>query len=749
MTPTSAPAKPKSKQAIPPAGPVRLFALGGGAVVTHLYLPALPLTQWAQIVGVADPSRQALDALRASGFAGSLVDKGFEQALAVLEQSGDRPDGIVVAMPNAFHEAACLAALDAGFPVLCEKPLALTRQACARIAERSCATGCIVAVGMVRRLLPSVAALRQALQKKLIGDLVRVEVEDGAYYPWLSDTGAYFQPSSGGILADMGVHYLDLLFDLLGELEPGSYRDDWQGGVEANVEYQLHGANNLPVRVRLSRDRTLTNRLVMHGTLGTLSIGKSEFGFARWQPSEGDLEAKLESQQPFNHTAWPKDFTSCFAQQFEEFADAIQGTAPPRCDADQAAHVIGLIEWAYGKRNQRGQDATFFGHPTARGDSPRLPAGKCVVTGASGFVGSRLAARLSANPGSTIVAPVRSYKRVVELARFGAAMPRVSLLDPAAVRDVVQGARYVFHLAYGRDGDDAAKITEQGTRNVVEAAIAAGCEAVVVLSTMSVFGFPGAAAEVDESWPYKPALGEYGRTKMRMEKWCLRKAAESGTTRIVVLNPTNVWGPQGQTYTRLPLEFAAKGIFCWVDGGKGIANLVYVENLIDAILLAATVPQGHGRRFLICDTAMTWREYLTPLLGDLAEGLPDFTSAELARASIRRTGIKDLVRAMSASAEVRSAVKEMPWVGALARHWWRRRQQQEQRGLGHVNGAAPVPAPPGWLHELFGPTTTRFSAAAARRVLQWSPRTDFATGMAETTRWLTALGLRPGDACQP
>jgi predicted dehydrogenase/nucleoside-diphosphate-sugar epimerase len=723
---------------------LRLAVLGGGAVVTYLYLPGLALTRRVELMAVADPSKASLDTVRHAGFRGALLEMPAREALLSLRQSAQPPDGVVIALPNALHEEACLAALDAGFPVLCEKPLALTRAACQRIAQHSQLKQRPVVVGMVRRLLPSVTALRQALQRNLAGDLVRINVEDGGYYRWLSTSGAFFQPASGGVLADMGVHYLDLLVDLFGPLKPVHYEDDWAGGVEANAHFQLRTASGLPVSLRLSRDRDLDNRLIVHGTAGTLAIGKEDFACCRWKPSgAGDLEARLESAQPFRNAAWPKDFVPCFAEQFEEFADVLDGLRQPRCTAADAAHVVGLIEWAYSQRGQSGQAVMAFGHLVRDHAGPRLPAGKCLVTGGSGFIGSRLVDRLSAAGTSAVVAPVRSYKRVVELARFGAAMPRVSLLDPAALRDLVKDMRYVFHLAYGRDGEDAARATIDGTRNVVEAAVQAGCEAVVVLSTMSVFGFPSTAGEVDESWPYDPALGQYGRTKMQMERWCLAQAARSGKTRIIILNPTIVWGPQGQTYTRMPLELAAKAMFCWVQGGRGVANLVYVENLIDAILLAATTPEAHGRRFLINDQTTTWRQFLTPLLGPLADHLPDLSGPELNRLNAtRRTSIRDVLRAIVSLTEFRSAVKQLPLVGRLAQSWWRSRNRAPLCPT--MNGTAAEPqVPPAWLLDLFGPTTTRFSAEAARSVLRWSPRTDYDTAMAQTIHWLTAVGLRP------
>ena len=75
--------------------------------------------------------------------------------------------------------------------------------------------------------------------KLVVGPVQRVDVEDGNPFCWLSDSGAFFRAENGGVLADMGVHYLDLVQDLLGPLTPVAYRDDWRGGCEANCTYEL------------------------------------------------------------------------------------------------------------------------------------------------------------------------------------------------------------------------------------------------------------------------------------------------------------------------------------------------------------------------------------------------------------------------------------------------------------------------------------------------------------------------------
>ena len=384
-------------------------------------------------------------------------------------------------------------------------------------------------------------------------------------------------------------------------------------------------------------------------------------------------------------------------------------------------------------------------------EGPTLDASPVLVTGGSGFIGSRLVARLAAQDCRPIVAPVRSYRNCVELARFPVEMPRLDLLDAAAVRFAVQGARHVFHLAYGRDGDDAARVTVEGTRNVVEAAIAAGCDSVVVLSTMFVFGRPDTPQLVDETWPYAPIGSGYAPSKVAMERWCVARAQSSPQTRIVILNPTFVFGVQGKTFTRMPAEMASRGEFCWIEGGHGIANYVYVENLIDAMLLAATCKEAHGRRFLINDGDCTWRELLTPLLGPYAAELPSYNAAELAALNqVAPKRLRDLVRAAARSPEISEAVNGMRWLGPLKQLLLRKlpRWRKNLRQLGGKPGvtAPPRGVPPAWLAELFAPATTRFSARLAADVLGWKPRIRMEAAMIATTAWLHDIAVLPANS---
>src|SRR5262249_7136876 len=232
------------------------------------------------------------------------------------------------------------------------------------------------------------------------------------------------------------------------------------------------------------------------------------------------------------------------------------------------------------------------------------------------------------------------------------------LLNFEAVRKAVEGKRYIFHLAYGRDGPDAHAITLRGTENVVNAAISAQCEAVVILSTINVLGWP--EGEVDESAPYRPAGGAYGGTKARMERWCLRRAQNAGNTRIVVLLPSCVYGPGGTTFTELPAQLASTGGFAWISHGQGIANYVFVHNLIDATIQAALSPCAHGQRFIINDGWTTWRNFLYPIVSPWLSQIRNFEPGELTqeRQRSRRGALRRAFLAAISNVDVRRELKQ-------------------------------------------------------------------------------------------
>jgi nucleoside-diphosphate-sugar epimerase/predicted dehydrogenase len=720
----------------------KLLILGGGAVVRELYLPALQRLGWIDRALIVEPLQESLNALEqrypSARFRVSDYRAPFE------DDSAAAFDGVVIALPNQFHQDAATRALRRGLHVLCEKPLALEAQICREMAEEAERQGRALSVAMVRRLIPTVIAIRRALGSQLLGPLHRIEIEHGDEFHWPADSGSYFRKENGGILVNMGIHYLDMLEDWVGVLTPVAYRDDMGGGVEANAEFELHTRDGASVRLALSYTHALKNTIMLQGEHGTIHADVNDFEACSWECRLTALTSRLQPLRPFRALTGPPDFISAFAEQFAEFGWVIAGHEKPRVDARKAAACQALIDWAYAHREPIHAPSIMKGR--AR---PGLPEGRAVVTGGTGFLGVRLVARLNELGFDEIVVPVRSHRTAANLARYQHDRVLTDLRDLQQVRKVIQGARYAFHLAYGSSGPGAAKVTVEGTKNVVDAAIAEGVEALVVVSTASVFGHPPIDHPVNETFPYEPTLGDYGASKAKAERYALRRAT-GVKTRIIVLNPSAIYGPGGRLFTEFPRRAALQRSFCWIENGRGLLNYTYVENVVDALILAAQCAEAHGERFLISDGVCTLREFLAPLIGEWADEMPSFSREELKQLeAAARPTLGDLARVI-ASDEAMRVLNGLPVVGPLKRSIERRfpplyaRAQEARREM--LVAAPPSHQPvwraPSWLAEIFGPFRTTYSSDKARRVLGWTPRVTLEEGQRASVAWLEYLGMR-------
>ena len=294
-------------------------------------------------------------------------------------------------------------------------------------------------------------------------------------------------------------------------------------------------------------------------------------------------------------------------------------------------------------------------------------------------------------------------------------------------------------------------VTRAGfSRHVVDAAIAAGAEAVVVVSTTALFGDPG--GEVDESSAYAPG-NEYERLKADAEKWALSRAATSGATRVAVVNSACVYGPQGRMFTEMPARFLRDGVFCWIEDGRGLINYVYVRNLVDALILAAAREDAHGNRFIACDGTTTWREFFTGLLGPDLAGVRSFTRAELEELASQHTpGWRELGKAVVGNPELWRVIRGNPRLSrlksmarsALPTFSDRVRTSRDRAPRPAANGSHAAPPPPPWMAELYGPIATRLRSDKARRILEWTPEIDLDAGLGMSREWLQQIGLLPG-----
>jgi nucleoside-diphosphate-sugar epimerase/predicted dehydrogenase len=718
---------------------MRYTILGGGSVTAEYYLPALKWMGLLKEVTVVEPDRKSLDLLREFSAGIDVRSQSYQDYFSGV-QSAEVSDQehIIVALPNVLHASAVCLGLEHGGHILCEKPLALTAGECSELAALASRKGRLLKVAMSRRYLPSLMLAREMVSRREFGEVRAIEVRDCEPFGWRPRSFAFFAPEAGGILADMGVHYLDYLETLVGPLRPLAYMDDSQGGIESTASYTL-AAGDLRIAMRLSRIEQSGAYIRIACECGEIYIDKNNEREVLATPA-GRPSRRISVDHPFgSETNWPRSFQGSFCQMLVDFSRAVRGQVTAIADVADAERAAALIEWAYERRRPRG---------VAPAQKSRCPdASSVMITGATGFIGGHLVERLSTE-GAAIRITARRPENCANVARFPVQIVPTDLLDMDSVRRVVAGVRTVYHLAYGTDGPLAARVTIEGTKNVVEAAIEAGAECVVILSTMYVFGFPDTERPVDESFPYRPYGGEYGRSKAAMERWCLARAQKALATRIVILTPTCVFGPGGGAYTSQPVELARNRQFCWVDGGTGLCNYTYVENLVDAMLAAARLPEAHGNRFIINDGHVSWREFLGPLVG-ADQQFPCLTMAELQALNQDASAFKlrELLEATISAPQVRAVARRSGVIRGLAKLM---KIETSGAGVGRASNLGPtrrrteaVAQPPGWLAVLYNPSKTVFSSQKANDVLRWQPRVDLTSALSATVRWLEETGQLP------
>lgn len=232
--------------------------------------------------------------------------------------------------------------------------------------------------------------------------------------------------------------------------------------------------------------------------------------------------------------------------------------------------------------------------------------GRVLITGAGGFIGARIAEVLHCAGLADVRAGVRRWASAARIGRFPFEITLCDVTDPAQMRTAAAGVRSIVHCAR-TDNRDAVP----AMRAVLEAAVAAGAERVVHFSSIAVYG--DVTGEVDDTVPPGRTGRAYGDAKLETEAVCL-EAAKRGPG-VVVLRPSIVYGPFGDEWTGNYARQMARG--AWMlppEYCTGTANLVYVDDVVQAVIRALRTDRGLGAAYNINGPDRpTWWQYFTAL----------------------------------------------------------------------------------------------------------------------------------------
>ncbi|MFN2350971.1 MAG: NAD-dependent epimerase/dehydratase family protein, partial [Kiritimatiellia bacterium] len=288
----------------------------------------------------------------------------------------------------------------------------------------------------------------------------------------------------------------------------------------------------------------------------------------------------------------------------------------------------------------------------ASADPPcAIPVGTPVlVTGATGFTGSVLVRKL-VNAGLDVRAIARASSNLDPLRDLKIKWFRGNVYDPETVRQAMQGVAYVFHVAAAfreaRYQDDMyGKVHVASTQLLAEAALQQpGFQRFVHVSTVGVHGHidnPPAS----ENSPMNPG-DIYQSTKAEAECWLTDFAREHNLP-YTVIRPAAIYGP-GDTRLLKFFRMAARRRMIMFGQGAGLYHLIHVDDLTNAIILAATHPAAPGEAFICGNPACVRMDEMARIIArSLGRRLsivrlpagPFFLLADVCEAVCRRLGVE-------------------------------------------------------------------------------------------------------------
>ena len=224
---------------------------------------------------------------------------------------------------------------------------------------------------------------------------------------------------------------------------------------------------------------------------------------------------------------------------------------------------------------------------------------RAFVTGGTGFTGGALCAHLGAQ-GYEVTALARPSSNVAYLQSLGVRQVIGDLRDAPSLRAAVQGAEIVFHIGAAfreaRLSDQTyTDVNVTGTRNLIEAAHAAGVRRFVHCSTIGVHGDTGRTPAAEETIFSPP--DHYCKTKLEGEllaRELFTKLGIAGT----VFRPLGIYGPRDTRFLKI-FRGLKRGRFVMIGSGQTLYHMTYIDDLCAGIRLCAERPEAVGQVFIL------------------------------------------------------------------------------------------------------------------------------------------------------
>lgn len=680
----------------------RIALVGCGAIAERYYMPAIAaIPSVLKRLVLVDTDEARLQIL-SSRFCVQQYVSDYHELLGQV-------DAAIVAVPHHLHYEISMDFLRHGAHVLCEKPLAESSSEAKEMVAEAKKAGLTISANHTRRLYPSYAKIKELISSGRIGNLLSIRYVDGEKFGWPTASGFYFSKASPmGVLLDRGVHGIDAICWWLG-LKPRlvSSRTDSFGRVEG-TSLVVCEHNGCHIEIKLSWLSKLQNRYSIVGELGTIEGDIGDWNSVTVVDRAGRKHVtKLRCKE--------RKYDDFGTKVVENLVDIVSNGAKPLIPASEVIPSLELIEESY-------RTATRFSMPWyAKPVMHKTENTKGIlVTGGAGYIGGWIVEALHLNGFANIRGGIRRWSSAARIARFPVDIVQCDITDKRQIAQAMKGVSVVIHCATG-DRD----VIVQGTENVLEVGLQHGIERFIHLSSAEVYG--DVRGRIDEKFPYQYTGIEYADSKIEAEKLCW-EFHEMGLP-VTILRPSIVYGPFGNTWTishAARLQSGRWGIF--EDYGEGICNLVYVEDLVAAVLLAIRHENAIGEAFNISGAErITWNQYFQRFNDAL--GLPNLPAISAGALRLKSAALD----------EVRS------FAGYSLNHFGNTimdvyvRVGAARFAMKKLKNLLDTQASATWL-QLYS-RDAHYVTTKAQRMLGYGPKFDLDAGLRRTVLWLDHHGF--------
>jgi nucleoside-diphosphate-sugar epimerase len=303
------------------------------------------------------------------------------------------------------------------------------------------------------------------------------------------------------------------------------------------------------------------------------------------------------------------------------FYDAVDGKGVIPVSREEALNVIETMDklWSHIQNKH-----LKFDPVTVDDSSPDLKVRpRVLVTGATGFLGSRLVEVL-VQKGYRVRALARKLSHIEKLKNLQTEIFFGDVGDADSLKPAFKDVDVVVHAAADTAGtEEGGQLsTLLGTSNILDLCKEYKVKKLVYISSCSVYGVAdykknGVVTETSSLEHFPEKRGHYSNAKMKAEQ-LVADAMKKDELPVVCLRPGTIFGPGGEIYTPMMGFSLGTRMFIIIGNGEFRLPLVYIDNLIEAIVAAIEKDQSGSQIYNVVDPDnVTKKEYVELLLKKL------------------------------------------------------------------------------------------------------------------------------------